>query len=555
MSKWQAGHPEEGVLLRYLDGELAPWKTRQVRRHLAACWQCRAELESLDGAVADCMRYRKQVLMEHLPEAPSPWSDLSRGFERIDAELGAEPFWKRLGNLPRRWQWSLAAAAATAVLVSVFVQLRETPAVQAAALLKKAVASADSRPASPRRVRIVRRGNATPTVVTAAPAGGPMPAGIGALLETAHYDSRDPLSARAFQSWRDSVPGKTDEVTTVPDTETPAESCYRLRTEPASGAVASATLELRAKDLSPIEVKLEFRDRDWIEFTEVSEPPTKNDAAVAAIPVEAPMRPAEPSRPAAVAPRSTASISDELQVLSALHRIGADLGDPVDVKRAEGRVFVSGVGIAPQRQQQIHALLDGMANVTVEFAGADAPPSPAETSAAGAIAAGGGNARIETRLEQLLGGRAQFERFTAHLLDTDERAMARAYALRTLAERFPVDGEQSMSAADRELLRGMAKEHLMALAAQEAQIAAALEPVLKGLGGSLSQPPVTKSAASAWQPRAADLFNEAHRVEMQLSELLGVAPSGKSGAELPTQLLTALRDLRTGLEQCEKLAE
>jgi len=32
------------------------------------------------------MRYRKNVLAEHLPAAPAAWSDLSRDFTRIDSE-------------------------------------------------------------------------------------------------------------------------------------------------------------------------------------------------------------------------------------------------------------------------------------------------------------------------------------------------------------------------------------------------------------------------------------------------------------------------------------
>ena len=523
-----------------------------MRRHLAACWQCRAELESLEATVADCMRYRKQALAAHLPEAPNPWPDLQRGFERIDAELAAGPFWKRLARIPRRWQWTLAAAAAAAVLAAVLFQLQETPSVQAAALLKKAVAAADARPTTHARRLLIRTSHGQ-TARAGGTASAAMPAAVSALFETAHYDSQDPLSARAFQSWRDSVPEKTDDVTTVPDPQTPSRSCYQIRTAPAAGAVSTATLTLRTADLRPVEGKLEFRDRDWIEFTEVSESSAKDDAAVAANSVEIPVRPAEPSRPAAAVPRSTASISDELQVLSALHRIGADLGDPVEVTRADGRVLVGGIGIAPQRQSQIHALLDGMPHVTVEFASPDAAaPAPAEAATQGIVAGDAGNPRIQARLERQLGGRAQWERFTSRLLDASEAAMSHAYALRSLAERFPAGEEQAMSAGDHELLNGMAREHLASLSAQAEQIAGALEPALKGLGGSLPAAQA-QSTPAAWQPAATELFGAARRVEVLLSELLGVTPAGQSTADLPSQLLAASRDLKMDLDQCQKL--
>src|SRR5262249_15108087 len=145
------------------------------------------------------------------------------------------------------------------------------------------------------------------------------------------------------------------------------------------GKLSSATLTLRNSDLEPVGERLEFRNQEWVELSEITEPSVGSGGNAAA--VEAPVRPAEPSRPAAVAPGPSASISDELQVLSALHQIGADLGDPVEVKRSEGRVLVSGVGIPLERQKQIHSALAGMSNVAVQFADPSAAPVPAEPQA------------------------------------------------------------------------------------------------------------------------------------------------------------------------------
>jgi Putative zinc-finger len=88
MSSFGAQHPDEGLLVRYIDGELRPRRAREIERHLAACWQCRAETEGLQQVVSDCVQYRKKVLAAHLPEPPNPWRDLYREFDRIDLELG-----------------------------------------------------------------------------------------------------------------------------------------------------------------------------------------------------------------------------------------------------------------------------------------------------------------------------------------------------------------------------------------------------------------------------------------------------------------------------------
>ena len=131
-----------------------------------------------------------------------------------------------------------------------------------------------------------------------------------------------------------------------------------------------------------------------------------------------------------------ASISEELQVLAALHEIGADLGDPVEVTRAEGQLPVSGVGLRPQRQQEIRRALNGIPHVSIRFAEPDAAEMPAEPAATPAAPATERSTGFQARIEQQLGGRPEFEKFSGQLLDFDEAAMARAYALRALAQRF-----------------------------------------------------------------------------------------------------------------------
>ena len=94
------------------------------------------------ATIGDCVRYRKNVLVPHLPPPPESWRSLD--FDRVEAELAAQSFLLRLARFlsPSRnpgVRWALSGAA---VLVLSFVlvrQLRETPKVEAAALLQKAV--------------------------------------------------------------------------------------------------------------------------------------------------------------------------------------------------------------------------------------------------------------------------------------------------------------------------------------------------------------------------------------------------------------------------------
>jgi anti-sigma factor RsiW len=48
-------HPDEEMLLAYLDGEVSAAPIRRIRNHLKSCWKCRsilAELESQAEAIS-----------------------------------------------------------------------------------------------------------------------------------------------------------------------------------------------------------------------------------------------------------------------------------------------------------------------------------------------------------------------------------------------------------------------------------------------------------------------------------------------------------------------
>jgi len=525
-------HPEEGLLLRYLDGELPGRKSRQVRGHLEACWQCRSAVEELEGAIAACMEYRKEVLQGHLPPPPTPWADLTAGFARIDSEVAADGWGTRLGNWltgPRLQRFALTAAAVGLVAVGVYYQVLHTPSVQAATMLRRAVAAtANPAPAKPVRMR----GNFTSR------------AAVASKLRAAHYPDGDPLNPKSFQQWRDGLPQKQDEIATVSNPEIPSEAWFRIKTMPVEGELAAASFLLRASDFHPVGSRFEFRDREWVEYNEFSDTPATDGGTPAVSRLDAPMRRVVPSRPSAIPSGESASISEELRVLAALHEIGADLGDPLDITRSGGKVMVSGVGIPGGRQREIHRALDPLSNVTVQFVDPATGAASAAVETAEVRPDSVARSPIETRLEQQLGSRAAFER----LLDAVDNAMAHAYALRSLAQRFP-EGTP-MSDPDRALLAELARTHLKTLSSQINELHRTLAPALVSLGGATAQGRPA-SNARAWQTGAEDTFAAARRVEVLLSNLVG-ATAEAPNAQVPSDLLAAFANLRSAIEDCQK---
>jgi anti-sigma factor RsiW len=572
MNRLPVHHPEEGELLRYIDGELARSEAGVVRAHLQACWECRAQVEELQSVIGECVRYRKNMLAPMLPLAPQTWKPLD--FESAEAELAGESLvarWARWAS-PRRNRplgWALSGAAAVALSILLMNQLRETPKVEAAALLKKAVAISQSRPAATRRVRITTRSRQiTRTIGVQAIGDRRAVAGeseVAALFAAAHYDWNDPLSAQAYANWRGSLTHYADAVASQANS-------YEITTTTTESELASATLKLRGTDLEPLQGRLEFRNRDWVEMTELVDQQTPPASSISAGTTGGTRR--QPGAPPALieAPAaettSPSPFSEELMVVSALHQAGADLGDPVAIAREGKYVLVTGTGIAPLRQQQLHGLLDRLPHVVVRFSDPvlptneafptkDFPASkrPVQSEPVARDAAGSETSPYTARIEERLGGRPQFERFSGQVLEWTDSAMTRAYALRRLAQQFSTASEAAMSPEDRRTLHALGREHLAALSKDYGRIVSivsTVSPVLNGFGAGT----VGKQAPgewTTWQPASEELLISARRVETLLAQVLGAGSGERAAENPPAQLAAAMAQLSGRIEQCQRL--
>ena len=415
--------------------------------------------------------------------------------------------------------------------------------------MQKAVKASESRPAAIRRLRITTRTGQMTRVIGVAYKPAARETEIARLFDAAHYDWNDPLSAKSYSAWRAQLPRFQDAIASQPNS-------YDIKTTTEDSELLSATLKLRTTDLEPLEGRFEFRNRDWVEMTELVDQQTNPASIVAGTTGGMPRQPGVPPGPVSV-PAETAepsAFSEELQVVAALHQLGADLGDPLEISREGRQVLVSGTGIPPQRQQQIHGLLDRLPHVVVRFDDpafpAGAMPVPSEPATRDA--AGPEKSTYAARIEERLGGRPQFERFSSSVLDWTDSAMTRAYALRRLAQQFPAAAENQMTAEDRRTLRKLGREHLAAFAKDAQRVANTVNPVLTEMGAAAAQHE-TRPDPGAWQSASEDLLASARRAETLLAVVLGVAPAETASGDAPAQLFAALAQLSSRTEQCQRL--
>jgi hypothetical protein len=274
-------------------------------------------------------------------------------------------------------------------------------------------------------------------------------------------------------------------------------------------------------------------------------------AEIAPPPAPSAPAPAGAMHPQARAPRSEpapaeTSLADELQAVAALHQLGADLGDPVEVARQGRRVVVRGTGVPPARQQEIRQALVSLPNIDLEFSQAQpyAPPAPADPAPAPQAPAPA--SPLETRLEAQLGGHGQFENFSSQLLDHEEAAMARIYALRRLATEFSPESEGQLSAANQQLLRDLARQHLEAMTRELSAINRIAVPVFGPVPSADSGQPDTMG----WQAAAENVFASGKQLESLMAGLLGLDASDNAQ---PRGFLAALAQVQASVQQCERL--
>jgi hypothetical protein len=277
-------------------------------------------------------------------------------------------------------------------------------------------------------------------------------------------------------------------------------------------------------------------------------------------------------------PSRAALQAAEVAALYALHRAQADLGEQIEVVVEEGRqVVVRGLVQTAERKEELAQSLSRIALVspqiqTIEEAVQQAqratnPPAANETALAASanpVSSGQPAATMNPFQQKLIehfGGRKglseaerqevnrQVTQFYNAVEADASAALAEAWALRRLQERFAATSGAELDAASRQRLEEMAGNHLARLRRRSRNLQARLQPLLSAITGDA--PAVSQPSETTRQAQILAAF----RAIEQASRLTDQLIAGETVASLPQTaraLLVELARLDAGLTALEK---
>ena len=243
----------------------------------------------------------------------------------------------------------------------------------------------------------------------------------------------------------------------------------------------------------------------------------------------------------------------------ALHRVGACLGEAIEVLRdPSGRIQIHGLAETAKRKAE---LLDALAQLgsaswmsidiqTLEEASAQWTPRAAATSRATQTSAA--RLPVQDQLDEFFaergtpkdsGRQRRIAEFTTEAISASDLALAHGWALRRLAQRY---GAGVASPQSRRLLEEMLRDHLGALRAKSGRMRQMLDPVLVlAAGGSGVRFETGNSLYPTWGTGVLEVFDATKRMD-------GLAQVLFAGAGLNGEPIDAaageLRALLTRLE-------
>lgn len=386
-----------------------------------------------------------------------------------------------------------------------------------------------------------------------------------------HMDWQQPLSANSYQSWRESVAQKDEQVKETLGTD--GTRTFTLTTTSLTPAatehIEEAALIVRASDWHPVAQHLRIktnegsREYELIELAYHVVSLDSLDPGIFALPSIAtpslPVAPLATPLPVASAISEAELDAAEMDVRMTLHRLGADLGDPIDIERgASGVIEVQGFANSVKRKTELIEELGKTPHVVVNIktfeeavaerpatsGGRSTPSSPSQVVADDRLP-------IQEQLTKYFTGRRRtapssdptdagasvrkdIERLCNQAVASSDSALSAAWALRRLAKRYPAEAVSKLSPQSRRQLESLVRDHVRTMSQHIESSRSLLMPVLAAI--LEGRPEFGKPAAGAspmmtnaeWPGFAESLFDIVNRADRLTRALF-------AGAGLPVE--------------------
>jgi hypothetical protein len=276
----------------------------------------------------------------------------------------------------------------------------------------------------------------------------------------------------------------------------------------------------------------------------------------------------------------------EMEARYALHRVSADLGEPIEVVQvtdgAGSYVEVRGLADTRQRAQELRAALTELGNVRINIRTSeevlqektrDFPTSGiATTSGDTRILLANRHPLIQDRLERFFSAdrpsgiptAQRIAEFSTQVISSSQRALSVAWALRHLAERYGKVTRGDLLPRSRWLLEAMVRDNVNSLQTETRSIQALLKPFIWPPQEQSDAEPNSSAALNAvgadWMSVGLSLFSATSAIDESVRLLFadggspqGAGPSDSGGIapsveQVIKELINGFGHLNSGFE-------
>jgi len=575
LNRGEVSHLTDEMLLLAADGELSVSEANRVRLHLEACWSCRVRQEKIQEAITSVVEYRDLIVKPHLPPSRAGRAMFVAHLEQVAKEAG-RPSWRNhfLGllrsvtaiEMPSPTAW--VAAAVIALVVSLLVGKLLTPTtVSAGELLRKAQASevkslgSVKQPVVYQKLRIRVGGQSVTRKIYRDTVGkrkaSQIEAGEGSVsaaqttFRSSGFDWDSPLSAAAYDAWRNGLTNKHDEVRVLP------EGLLELKTTSDRGPVREASFTVRSADYHPVEEGIVLQDSQRIEIAELNYQVFELesiDLALFATPPPLLLPSLKSSANAPPGPSEADLAESELEVRMALHSARADLGEEIEIERAGRReIVVTGLAQNAKRKEELLSALQGIPFAESRLRTVDeaaAKQSPDKLSGRPILVAVETTPLLDQELKARFPNSAERADFVDQTLSLAQAAAARSWALRRLADRYTPQEVALLSHSSRQKFETLLSDHVTSLRLDMTNLQSQLDKILPSVVNADS------AINSAQNPQVDDWRGSVRRAHSSIQTVneevavlvAGSATDGIDSKTLEQQLHASLAQLQRELQ-------